>query len=123
MSNLLRKRLACRICTQRKVKCDKKVPCVNCVRRGTIAECERPETDELNSQSNILVPGRPDDDAVFSALGRRVAELEATLQQKNAESSSPVRSPTLTTEQDVSRAVPPVGSSSPSQDSDIEDAV
>lgn len=123
MSTILRKRLACRICTQRKVKCDKKVPCDNCVRRGTVAECERAETDELNTQSNTLAPGRPGDDDTLNALRHRVAELEATLQQKNAELSSPVRSPTLTTEQDVSRAVAPVGSSSPSQDSDIEDAV
>ena len=123
MSGIPRIKLACRVCTRRKVKCDKKVPCDNCVRRGTTADCERAEPYGTHAQSSITVPGHPGDEVGSDTLRRRVAELEAILQQKATESSMPVRSPTPTTEQSVSGAIVQDRSSSPSQVSEIEDAV
>ncbi|AAS53174.1 AFL200Wp [Eremothecium gossypii ATCC 10895] len=34
----------CAVCIKRKVKCDRLVPCTNCVKRGGAAECERADT-------------------------------------------------------------------------------
>ncbi|EXJ71428.1 uncharacterized protein A1O5_05236 [Cladophialophora psammophila CBS 110553] len=126
MSVAPRRRLACRLCTRRKVKCDKQIPCHNCVKRGTPEECEREDADHLNAPSSISGVRRPPDDtAALAALRTRVAELEAALQERIADANVS-RSPTTataTTEQADGRAVAQLRSSSPSQGSDIEDAV
>ncbi|KIW91213.1 uncharacterized protein Z519_08109 [Cladophialophora bantiana CBS 173.52] len=126
MSVVPRRRLACRLCTRRKVKCDKQIPCHNCVKRGTPDECNREDADHLNAQSSISgVRQQPDDTSALAALRSRVAELEAALQERIAEANVS-RSPTTataTTEQAGGRTVAHLRSSSPSQGSDIEDAV
>ncbi|KAL6245104.1 hypothetical protein RBB50_007879 [Rhinocladiella similis] len=125
MSAAPRRRLACRVCTRRKVKCDKKIPCDNCVKRGTPAQCERAENDEILGQGSVLTTGQHSGDAPsFDALRARVAELEALLQQqKETESSTVPQSPASAIEQATSAAIPQTRSSSPSQGSEIEDAV
>ncbi|OAP61034.1 hypothetical protein AYL99_06038 [Fonsecaea erecta] len=131
-----RRGLACRLCIRRKAKCDKQIPCHNCVKRETPAECERedPASDmRLQSSSISGVRNPPDDNtsaaAAVAVLRARAAELEVVLQDKIAETTDVVaRSPTRTpaTEQRAGgRTVAQVRrSSSPSQGaSEIEDAV
>lgn len=119
MSGPARRRLTCRLCTRRKVKCDKQIPCNNCIRRGTTADCERDDVDELRAPSS---PGpfqrQPGDPSTVAALRARVDELEAALQQKNT-ASSIARSPSPATEQAVGTASSPT----PREGSHIEDAV
>lgn len=121
MSTAPRRKLACRICTRRKVRCDKQIPCGNCVRRGTLGDCERDEPEDLSPHNDTATGRRFSEDAAataLTALRTRVAELEAALQDKNA-GAEPAQSPAIATPQPQS----PSPSVSPSQDSDIQDAV
>ncbi|KAF1991621.1 hypothetical protein K402DRAFT_129831 [Aulographum hederae CBS 113979] len=59
-----RRRLACIACTRRKVKCDKEIPCKNCIRRGVQHLCSRNEKPGDTSQgpareSTILSSSAP----------------------------------------------------------------
>ncbi|KIX95335.1 uncharacterized protein Z520_08852 [Fonsecaea multimorphosa CBS 102226] len=128
MSAAPRRRLACRLCTRRKVKCDKQIPCHNCVKRGTPAECERDDADDTHAQSSISSARHQsnDDTSAVGALRVRVAELEAALQEKIAETNGAAQSSTTTpaTDQAEGRTgTTRLRSSSPSQGSEIADAV
>lgn len=125
MSAAPRRRLACRVCTRRKVKCDKKIPCDNCVKRGAPAQCERAENDGILAQDSTLITGKLGEDSPsFNALRTRVAELEALLQQQGEiESRNVPQSPSPAIQQAADGPVTQTRSSSPSQDSEIEDAV
>ncbi|EXJ81619.1 hypothetical protein A1O1_07684 [Capronia coronata CBS 617.96] len=148
MSAAPRKRLACRLCTRRKVKCDKQIPCSNCVKRGTAAACERDDPDELNapsSSSSVWPQARPDGPSTsasasaITALRSRIAELESALQHKIAEGNNAdahadaAQSPTATPATDRADRTPVPAqlesrssSSSPTSqgcESEIQDAV
>ncbi|OAL37337.1 hypothetical protein AYO20_03513 [Fonsecaea nubica] len=126
MSAAPRRKLACRPCTRRKVKCDKQIPCQNCVRRRTLAECERddPDHEQGRGHSRITSIGsQPDAASAVGALRARVAELEAALQERITEANVAQSPTTPATEQAEGRDVAQRRSSSPSQGSDIEDAV
>ncbi|KAF2758319.1 hypothetical protein EJ05DRAFT_510258 [Pseudovirgaria hyperparasitica] len=96
-----RKRLACSACTRRKVKCNKEIPCNNCIRKGVQDACTRdddvdkpqfprdqsvvhheatrheiPHTSSYGSHTGS-------DPIVVDGLRRRIAELEAALQGNN----------------------------------------
>ncbi|KIW31618.1 uncharacterized protein PV07_03245 [Cladophialophora immunda] len=121
MSAAPRRRLACRLCTRRKVRCDKQIPCHNCVKRGTPAECEREDPDDIHLQGTVSsVRHHPEDASAVGALRARVAELEAALQERIAEANV-ARSPTTPATGQAEGTQ--LRSSSPSQGSDIEDAV
>ncbi|KIW82414.1 hypothetical protein Z517_05441 [Fonsecaea pedrosoi CBS 271.37] len=126
MSAAPRRRLACGPCTRRKVKCDKQIPCQNCVRRRTLAECERddPDHEQGHGRSSITSIGsQPDAASAVGALRARVAELEAALQERITEAHVAQCPTTPATEQAEGRDGAQPRSSSPSQGSDIEDAV
>ena len=38
---------ACAVCTKRKVKCDRQIPCSNCIRRGQESECIKAVTNDF----------------------------------------------------------------------------
>ncbi|KAI1854982.1 hypothetical protein JX265_012337 [Neoarthrinium moseri] len=86
--SVARGRMACASCTKRKVKCSKTVPCVHCIRRGEqdtcgiISNIESPVIEHTVSQYFPSSAAPLDHDEQLSALSRRVAELEAELQQK-----------------------------------------
>lgn len=43
----------CKVCARRKVKCNKQIPCDNCIKRGEESECIKSSTDEfINSSSS-----------------------------------------------------------------------
>lgn len=44
---------ACKVCTRRKVKCNKQIPCDNCIKRGEESECIKSVTDEFISNPSI----------------------------------------------------------------------
>ncbi|KIW10293.1 hypothetical protein PV08_11255 [Exophiala spinifera] len=125
MSAAPRRKLACRVCTRRKVKCDKKIPCDNCVKRGTPAQCERAENDGILARGSSVSAGQHDGGAAsLNALQARVAELEALLQmQRGTDSHTVPHSSTPAIEEAIQRTITQTRSSSPSHDSDIEDAV
>ncbi|KAJ5223318.1 hypothetical protein N7468_007860 [Penicillium chermesinum] len=110
MSAAYRKRLACRICTLKKIKCNKIIPCDNCIKRGIAAECDRDEPDGMGP---LARHAQPDGAATVQALRDRVAELEAALQQKEDDvgtaSSIDLRDPSDDQVQ-LERASPSVGS-------------
>lgn len=117
-----RRKLACRVCTRRKVKCDKQIPCNNCLKRGAAHECERDEPvepplhDRRGSHQYSV-----DESAALSALRNRVAELEAALQEKNTEENSifsPQTNPGARDSVHLTRTPSP-----PRYDLEIEDAV
>ncbi|KIX02577.1 uncharacterized protein Z518_08518 [Rhinocladiella mackenziei CBS 650.93] len=115
-----RKKLACRICTRRKVKCDKQIPCNNCSKRGAPEECNRDQSVEPSAPNNGIT-GHNDVDvsSTVSALRIRVAELEAALQQRSAQSGTDL-TPVPGNEGRVGPGA--TRTSSPSHDSEIEDA-
>ncbi|EXJ79400.1 hypothetical protein A1O3_08902 [Capronia epimyces CBS 606.96] len=141
MSAAPRRRLACRPCTRRKVKCDKQIPCQNCIKRGSPADCEREPDRELDRNDAVDVNANPrtsssisslrpqlqsqlDHASTVRALRTRVAELETALQQKSLLSPGPEgNARDRATEQAEASTDAQLRSSSPSQCSDVEDAV
>lgn len=60
MSGSLRPKLACHPCTVRKIKCNKSIPCDNCVKRGEETLCRRQEDlGPGNSLADSLVEYQP----------------------------------------------------------------
>lgn len=118
-----RRKLACRICTRRKVRCDKQIPCNNCVKRGEHEECRRDQSVEpiVEYLEHAATSGKADESTTVNRLRSRVAELEAALQQKNAESDT-IRSSPLYHPRDTTAAREERQPSSPPRDSEIEDA-
>ncbi|KAF2805610.1 uncharacterized protein BDZ99DRAFT_540148 [Mytilinidion resinicola] len=106
-----RRRLACADCTRRKIKCDKEIPCSNCIKSYVFT----PPLEVHHGES-----------AVVETLSKRIAELEARLNSTGAMRPSMPAMPAP-----GSRYVPPLASSSsglahtdtrPRQGSEIEDA-
>ncbi|SMN19216.1 similar to Saccharomyces cerevisiae YMR168C CEP3 Essential kinetochore protein, component of the CBF3 complex that binds the CDEIII region of the centromere [Maudiozyma saulgeensis] len=56
---------ACAVCTKRKVKCDRQIPCGNCVRRGQESECIKAVTNDF-----IQAPSLGNDKDSFSNILR-----------------------------------------------------
>lgn len=80
MSAVHRQRLACLACTKKKVKCDKGVPCGNCVKRGQGDLCSREDagTGE-NQNSECLAAGVP---ALGTSTSTSTSSLPAADPQK-----------------------------------------
>ncbi|QKX57778.1 uncharacterized protein TRUGW13939_04898 [Talaromyces rugulosus] len=94
--SITRKRLACAECTRRKVKCDKTVPCHNCVARNI--SCSRVRASRFSfdaspsesatclaeSSSPRRTSGNSQVLGLVETLQARVNDLEFALQQANA---------------------------------------
>ncbi|KAJ5093176.1 hypothetical protein N7456_009037 [Penicillium angulare] len=82
MSRLIRPRLACQPCTKKKIKCDKLVPCDNCIKRGHPNICSRSsgENGNLDSISQQEITGRVEPvSATLDGAAERMMELMQSL--------------------------------------------
>ena len=70
-----RARLTCARCHRRKIKCDKQVPCDNCVKKGLGDACRREDAGRP-------VLGNSASDSTVQALLHRMTQLEAMLQHR-----------------------------------------
>lgn len=100
MNGTFRQRLACEACTTRKIRCDKQVPCNNCLKRGEQDSCHRRDNNAGTgpadsrvaehalvdqSQMNIAMMSLEAQNRTVSLLediSRRVQGLESSVRQK-----------------------------------------
>lgn len=77
ISALSKTRTPCVVCTKRKVKCDRNIPCSNCVKRGQQELCIASERTKLDrsSRSPPLERGKLDFQLMWHAYGHWVVEL------------------------------------------------
>ncbi|PVG04495.1 hypothetical protein CPB86DRAFT_771214 [Serendipita vermifera] len=84
----------CAECRRLKVKCDRKVPCQNCVRRGCASLCP---DGQLVSKGNRLVLSNTEDlHSRIEVLSSRIRELETALassHSKHSDESHPLLTP------------------------------
>lgn len=80
--------LSCITCYTRKVKCDKKLPCGQCIRRGTVATCRR-EKVKVKGQ---LVQAKADDSRAVASYQDLLLE---NLALKARLHTAPISTPTL----------------------------
>jgi hypothetical protein len=81
-----RARLTCSRCHRRKIKCDKQIPCGNCLKKGLGHVCNR-EEDVVVGQPSELDNGA--NNSTVRALLHRMSQLEAMLQQNPQSSTAP----------------------------------
>ncbi|KLT41693.1 hypothetical protein CC85DRAFT_108549 [Cutaneotrichosporon oleaginosum] len=94
---------SCSFCTKRKIKCNKKIPCDNCIRRGHPEDCTRVPAivrGRLVNAPNATqrAPLTPDEIRLLRegqlqrenlGLRRRITELEARLRQLEGRAGTP----------------------------------
>lgn len=135
-STSFRRRLACTECTRRKVKCDKEIPCNNCIKKGIQNACTRDtESTPTFTHASVAPTTLPDvqheTGVVLEVLLKRVSELEARLKPGSGVSRNDIPSTSSTNTQRVQHvSAPPLTLSSTTPatiphsetDSEIEDA-
>lgn len=75
-----RRPVACDFCRQRKLRCDRNVPCHNCASRG--ANCQFREKSR-SYQPSVNATGHAGQDHVVSSLSTRLDRLETALSGYN----------------------------------------
>ncbi|USP77320.1 hypothetical protein yc1106_04594 [Curvularia clavata] len=81
-----RPRLTCTECYKRKIKCDKKVPCSTCIRRGYASFCSREDASTSQSVSHAAhgtQRGTTVSEDFVRAILERVEELESKLNERH----------------------------------------
>ncbi|OCK76706.1 hypothetical protein K432DRAFT_419049 [Lepidopterella palustris CBS 459.81] len=124
-STSFRRRLACTECTRRKVKCDKEIPCNNCIKKGIQNACTRDtESTPTFTHASVAPTTLPDvqheTGVVLEVLLKRVSELEARLKPGSGVSRNDIPStstPPLTLSSTTPATIP-----HSETDSEIEDA-
>ncbi|KAJ6610613.1 fungal-specific transcription factor domain-containing protein [Mycena sp. CBHHK59/15] len=79
--------MACAECQRRKLKCDKKVPCTSCVRRGREDICPTGDSGPIGRGRRVMRSESLELSTTIHNMGDRIRQLETAVAEAHAEES------------------------------------